>query len=211
MKDTKILIPEIPGEWTQRSRNGHKNIWNSKENERFYRKPTNLPEITLEPPSKGLYAERIDGAWYWVNGCEKCSGNHDKHSYIICDDHNRCETCGIHRSEITDTPWGTRGGWICAPCEKARSAKRKAEALQAAKESGHQETDCYYEDTIICPYCATKRDSDDIHESVDGVECEVCEGVFNLEVEYTASYTTKGVTPPTPAAALPKRTTGERA
>ena len=27
-KDTKILIPEIPGEWTERTRSGSKCIWN---------------------------------------------------------------------------------------------------------------------------------------------------------------------------------------
>ncbi len=68
-KNTKILIPEIPGEWTQRQRNGSLNVWNGADHHRFHRTTTDLPEVSLRPPENGLYAERIDGAWYWVSGC----------------------------------------------------------------------------------------------------------------------------------------------
>lgn len=55
---------------------------------------------------------------------------------------------------------------------------------------GHSEDDCCYTSSIICPYCATEQSSDDIHESKTGLECDTCGGEFDLEVEWSASYTT---------------------
>lgn len=187
-KETKILIPEIPGEWTERIRNGHTNVWNQ------IWPPgqphsNGLPEVTLQPPSRGLYAERIDGAWYWVCGCEKCLGSGKSWSYITCYEHDRCEYCKIHREQITETPWGVRGGWACKPCVDAEDAKRKTEALAAAAEAGHDESDCMYTDEVVCPYCASKFEPD---EDISGnQECDVCGGMYSVEVEYSASYTTR--------------------
>ena len=58
-KDTKILIPEIPGEWTERTRSGHTCKWN----DGWHGKPhrNGLPYVELMAPEKGLYAERIEG------------------------------------------------------------------------------------------------------------------------------------------------------
>jgi len=197
LKDTKILIAEVPGEWTQRTRNGSTNVWNDASHHRFHRTTTDLPELRLDPPEKGLYAERIDGAWYWVCGCEKCLGNFEKHSYIVCDDHNRCDTCAKHRSEFHEAVWGTRGGWRCNACRDHIHEERKAAALAAAKESGHNEYDCQNEDEIICPYCATKQSSDDANESAIDSECGTCGGIFDVEVEFTRSFSTTGKQPPT--------------
>jgi hypothetical protein len=189
-KDTKIPIPEIPGEWTQRSRSGHTNTWNCREHHRFHRTSTDLPEVVLQPPEKGLYAERIDGAWYWVSGCAKCTGSGEHYSYVVCDKHNICEGCGAPRHTLTETPWGTRTGFICKPCGDARDKVRRDEALAKAKVDGHSEDDCRYTDDILCPYCASKQSTDDRHESAKGLECDTCQGVFDLEVEYSPSYTT---------------------
>lgn len=184
LRDTKILIPEIPGDWTQRSRSGSTQVWNDP----WYK--TGLPTVRMDPPQKGLFAERIDGAWWWVCGCEKCLGNPEKDSYSVCEEHDRCVSCNCTRAELTETPWGVRGGWRCKPCQQSLDAARKAQALAAAAASGHSEDDCTYTDKILCPYCASEQSSDDLHESQKGMTCDVCDGQFDLEIEYTASYTT---------------------
>lgn len=190
LRDTKILIPEIPGEWTQRTRSGHTNIWNDP----WYK--TELPEVRMNPPQKGLYAERIDGNWYWVCGCEPCLGSGKAHSYVVCEEHDRCVTCNCTRAQLTETPWGARdGGWRCKPCQGALDAKRKAEALEAAAAKGHSEDDCCYVDNIICPHCATEQSSDDRNKSDDGLECDTCGGLFDLEVDWSPSYATKKAKP----------------
>lgn len=186
LKDTKILIPEIPGEWTQRTRSGSTNVWNDP----WHHSSKGLPEVRLEPPIKGLYADRIDGAWYWVCGCERCLGSGKAFSYITCEDHDKCVTCNCTRAELTEAPWHAAGGWRCKPCQEKLDATRKAEALAAAAASGHSEADCSYQDEIICPHCASVVSNDDLYESQDGLVCDVCGGEFDLEIEYTPSYTT---------------------
>ncbi len=195
MKDTKIPIVGVPSDWTYRMRNGNKNEFHPTEFAARCHHKDDLP-IVLEPPMKGLYAERIDGAWYWICGCEKCLGNFEKHSYVVCDEHNRCDSCAKHRSEFQEAVWGTRGGWRCNGCQDRISEEAKRAALAAAAEAGHSEYDCMNEDEIICPYCATKQSKDDVHEGSEAQECNTCGGIFALEVEYTISFTTKGVTPP---------------
>ena len=186
LKDTKIFIPEIPKEWKRRTRSGHTNIWNGS----FYR--SELPEVKLDPPIRGLYAERFEDGWYWVCGCSKCLNNNEKYSYIVCEEHNRCITCGTHRKELSDTPWGHPDGFQCKPCRKIENEERKSKTLRKAREQGHSEDDCYYIDEIICPVCATENSSDDIHE--DG-ECEftcyVCDTDFVVTVEYEPKYTSR--------------------
>lgn len=63
-------------------------------------------------------------------------------------------------------------------------------ALAAAAAEGHDEDDCVGLDKIVCPYCATEQSRDDRDSSVEGLECDTCDGTFDLEVEWTASYTT---------------------
>ncbi|WP_300747230.1 hypothetical protein [Pseudomonas sp.] len=140
-KNTKILIPEIPGEWTQRQRNGSLNVWNGTDHHRFHRTTTDLPEVSLLPPENGLYAERIDGAWYWVSGCAKCNGTSEKYSYSVCDKHNVCRLCSTHRSKLTETPWGHPDGFTCKPCQDAEDAVAKAAALAKVAETGYDEWD----------------------------------------------------------------------
>jgi hypothetical protein len=185
LRDTMILIPEIPGEWTQRTRSGSTQVWNDPWHK------TGLPEVRMEPPTKGLFADRIDGAWYWVCACEKCLGTGKSYNYSPCEAHDRCVTCNCSRAELAEAPWGARdGGWRCKPCQEKLDAARKAEALAAAEANGHSEDDCVYTSDIICPYCATKQNSDARHESAQGLECGTCGGKFDLEVEWSPSYTT---------------------
>lgn len=184
LKDTKILIPEIPGEWTQRSYGGLTNTWNSK----FH--STGLPEVSLQAPQKGLYAERIDGAWYWVCNCPKCLGKDSFCSFNQCETHDRCVSCNCSRDQLTEAPWGVSGGWRCKPCQSKIHEAHKVHALENAAASGHSEDDCHYTDKILCPYCATEQSDDERHDSKKGLVCGVCDGKFDLEVEWTASYTT---------------------
>ena len=184
LRDVKILIPEIPGEWTQRTRSGSTQIWNDS----YYK--TDLPEVRLTPPRRGLFAELIEGAWYWVCGCQKCLGKPTEYSYIVCEEHDKCDTCNCTRAELTETPWGTSGGWRCKPCQDRMDDARKTAALAAALESGHGEDDCFYTNEIICPYCASVHRDGDQNESASDLECGTCGGYFDLEVEWSASYTT---------------------
>ncbi|MBB6689940.1 hypothetical protein H7B90_00850 [Cohnella xylanilytica] len=186
LKEVKIFIPEIPKEWTQRTRGGHTNIWN----DQFFK--NGLPEVRLDPPERGLYAERFDDGWYWVCGCNKCLGILGKYSYIVCYEHDRCETCGIHRSELKEAPWGMGSGWQCKPCHEAERATRKAEALAEARARGHSEDDCWRLDKVICPVCGSENSSEDMHESSEHeVECWVCDAEFLVEVEYEPKYTSR--------------------
>lgn len=184
LKDTKIYIPEIPNEWTQRTRSGNTNIWNDS----FYK--NGLPEVKLNPPTKGLYAEKFDDGWYWICGCHTCLENGKPYSYIVCEEHDRCVTCGTHRKELTEIPWGCREGFQCKPCNAKEREERKVDALQAAKEKGLDEYDCQYTSEILCPVCFSKNSNDDMHEPGEHeTECHVCETIFDVEVEYEVRYT----------------------
>jgi len=192
-KHTKILIPEIPGEWTQRARHGHTNIWNGADYHRFCRTTTDLAEVSLEPPERGLFAERIDGAWYWVCGCEQCLDNGKQHSYITCYEHDRCTDCRVHSSELPKgiTRWGIGPGFRCSTCQDALNAITRADALAKAAENGHDELDCAFTDNILCPHCASEQTDDDRHMDEDAAQCDVCSGLYSLEVIHSVSYTTR--------------------
>jgi hypothetical protein len=187
-KHTKIAIPEIPGEWTDRTRSGHTNIWNYACHGTPNR--NGLPEVRLSPPESGLYAERIDGAWYWVSGCSRCNERGERWSYVVCDKHNVCISCATPRADLVEAPWGHPDGFICKPCHDKEKASAKATALAKAAENEHDESNCSYCDQIICPVCASVMSSDDMHERETGLKCDVCDSLFDLEIEYTASYTT---------------------
>lgn len=182
LKDVKIFIPEIPKEWMQRTRSGHTNIWNYNSSD--------LPEIKLDPPMQGLYAERFEEGWYWVCGCNKCLQNNEKYSYITCEEHDRCTSCGTHRKELTEAPWGHPYGFQCKICNENEKKERKEEALQKAKERRHSEDSCRRTNEIICPVCASRCSSDDIYEQGDHeLDCCVCDTHFTVEVEYDVKYT----------------------
>lgn len=190
-KNTKILITEIPGEWAQRQRNGSLNVWNGEDHHRFHRTTTDLPEVSLRPPENGLYAERIDGAWYWVSGCAKCNGTGEKYSYSVCDKHNVCRLCGTHRSKLTETPWGHPDGFTCKPCQDAEDAAAKAAALAKVAESDYDEWNYQAQDECKCPHCATviRIESEDYGDK--NMDCDTCGGQFELTTEYSVTFTTK--------------------
>ena len=102
-----------------------------------------------------------------------------------------CEECGAPRSWLTEAPWGLiAGGICCKPCDEKIHEKEKQAAIAKAVSDGHDEHDCSYTDKIICPVCASVLSDDDIHEPTE-MECDVCDAVFQLEIEYSRSFTTK--------------------
>lgn len=184
LSDTKIFISEIPKEWEKRTRSGHTNVWNDS----FHN--NGLPEVKLDPPILGLYAERFEDGWYWVCGCNKCLKNNEPYSYIVCEEHDRCITCGTHRKDLTEIPWGKPDGFQCNPCRTREHEEQKDKALREAKEREHSEDDCWNTNKIICPVCATECSSDDMHEPGEHeTTCYVCDAEFIVEIEYEPRYT----------------------
>ena len=188
-KNTKILIPEISGDWTERLRSGKTNIWNACSHDRPHR--NGLPEVRLDPPEEGLYAERIDGAWYWVSGCAKCNGSGEKYSYSVCEKHNISRLCSTHRSKLTETPWGHPEGFTCKPCQDAEDTLAKAEALAKVAETDYDEWDYRNLDECKCPHCATVIHIEAEDYGDKNMECDTCKGWFELTTEYSVTFTTK--------------------
>ena len=148
------------------------------------------PDFKITPPSREFYAELIEGQWYWVNGCAECNGKpRDWSTYIECEKHDVCRTCGIKRSELVDPPWGGKNGWQCQSCAKAESDAEKAEALQRVASQEYNELDYWGNDNVVCPHCGSSYEVDD--EPGDEETCEVCGGSYSVEVEYTVTYSTK--------------------
>lgn len=184
LKDTKIYIPEIPKEWTNRMRSGDANIWNDP----FHR--NGLETVKLDPPIIGLYAERFEDGWYWVCGCNKCLENGKPYSYTVCEEHNRCVTCDTPRKEVTETPWGHPDGFQCKPCHTKEHNARKTDAIQTAKSQGHSEDNCSYTTEILCPVCSSTHSNDDMNQPGEHeAKCRVCDSKFKVEVEYEVRYT----------------------
>jgi hypothetical protein len=143
-------------------------------------------DVSLEHKNKEMFAELIDGQWYWINGCAECNGKPRGRSYIECEKHDVCSCCGISRKEIKGTVWGGANGWTCKPCHEANQLKIRRKAFE---ELDGDEPDCSYTDEIICPHCGSEICNEDIYENQD-LECYVCEGKLSVEVEYTAHYST---------------------
>jgi predicted Zn finger-like uncharacterized protein len=145
----------------------------------------------MEPPEIGLYAERIEGAWYWVSGCAKCNDSGERWSYVTCDKHNVCRLCSIHRSKITEIPWGHPYGWTCKPCQDAEDAQAKATALAKVAESDYDEWDYRSQDECKCPHCATVIHIESEDYGDKNMKCDACNGMFELVTEHSVSFTTK--------------------
>lgn len=150
--------------------------------------------IRIQPPEKHIYAELIDGKWYWVNGCAECNGKpRDWITYIECDKHDVCAICGCSRSELTEAPWGRKHGWVCKPCADKDDEERHAAALSRIAGYEYDEFDFYGLNKITCPYCQAtfSADCDDYGADSDERECDECGNTFTLTAEHTISWTTK--------------------
>ncbi|MCY4781766.1 hypothetical protein ORI89_19120 [Sphingobacterium sp. UT-1RO-CII-1] len=155
-------------------------------NNRSFISNENADVILTHDTDKAMYAELIDGEWYWVSGCAECIGKPRGTSYIECDEHDVCSCCGISRKEIEGSVWGGRHGWICPSCHDAKKLEARQRAFQ--KLNGN-EPDTHYTDNPTCPHCGTEHDINYVNENTT-LECYVCEGGFEIEVNWTPSYTT---------------------
>lgn len=187
MKDKELINDKRLTPTMDRVRSGETQMFREKNNnDRSFISRENS-DVILEHENKAMYAELIDGKWYWVNGCGECNGEERGcKTYIECDKHDVCSCCSISRKEIKGAVWGGIKGWTCCPCKEAKDLEIRREAFEKLNGT---EPSCSYKDEIICPHCGSKISNDDIYESQD-MECHVCEGEMELEVDYTATYST---------------------
>lgn len=170
-----------------RVRNGATQMFREKDkNDRSFISSKNC-DVSLTHENKEMYADLIDGEWYWVSGCGACLGEgRSFKTYIECEKHDICRSCGISRKDITSVAWGGRNGWQCQGCKDVDDAERRTSAFE--KLDGG-EPNCLYMDNVICPHCGSELNSNGLNETQD-MECYVCEGEMLLEVEHVAVYST---------------------
>lgn len=174
----------------ERVRNGPKQCFKErKDGDRS--SASNNPDVVLvHSTDVAMYAELIDGVWYWVTGCAECKGEErDWMSYVECDKHNRCSVCSINSKDLPKgiTRWGGKRGWTCGTCQDAKNLAIRQEAFD--KLDG-EEPDSYNTDEPICPHCGTQLSSDELYETQD-INCHVCDGEIKVEVEFSRSFTTR--------------------
>jgi ribosome modulation factor len=147
--------------------------------------------IRIQPPEKHYYAELIDGTWWWVNGCAECNGMpRDWMTYIECEKHNVCRTCGCDRSSLTEPPWGGRNGWQCKSCATIEHEADKRDALEKVANKEYDDWDFHGRDEITCPYCEYEfSDSWECSEHSDeDQECPRCDNVFKVTAVHSLSF-----------------------
>lgn len=167
-------------------------------------KDWNKPDLTLTPPERHFYALEINGVWMWVNGCTHCNQTGEKMSYVVCDEHDRCQRCGLQKGDAIATPgggfFGSRDandvwGWTCLPChEQKEIEKRQAALARIVPDDEYSESDYWHESEAKCPYCNAEictEDKDDADS--ESMECDECGNVFTLTAEYSVSWTTARV------------------
>ena len=146
--------------------------------------------IRLQPPEKHFYAKLVDGEWWWFNGCGPCNGEPRSYkTYIECEKHDVCRTCGKSRKEA-GTAWGGSNGWQCKTCHDVEHNAAKEDALEAFSLAEHDDSDFMFNDQVVCPHCALSYDPDDMYEDTE-VTCDRCDGVYNVELDHSTSYSTE--------------------
>lgn len=106
------------------------------------------------------------------------------------DKHNVCRLCSTHRSKLTETPWGHPEGFTCKPCQDAVDAVAKAAALAKVAESDYDEWDYRNLDECKCPHCATVIHIETEDYGDKNMECDTCDGLFELQIEFEPNFTT---------------------
>ncbi len=97
-------------------------------------------DVSLQHEIKSMYAELIDGQWYWLNGCAECNGEErDWMTYIECEEHDRCRTCNTNRKDIKGSVWGGKEGWQCKPCHESEHLEIRRIAFE---QLDGEEPDC---------------------------------------------------------------------
>ena len=150
-------------------------------------------DVVLQHEKKSMYADLIDGKWYWVEGCAQCNGEpRDWMAYRECEKHDVCRTCSIHRKDLKETPWGGKHGWQCKPCAENERLDKLESAMKSFQDNGLDKYDFLYMDEIKCPHCGTEISSEDIYES-QTMYCDICHNNYELTIEYTPSYSTSKI------------------
>lgn len=188
MKKKELIINDKLTPIMDRVRSGSLQLFrDTKKDDRSFINEKNC-DVALKHENKEMYAELIEGKWYWVSSCRECNGEPRDSwgSYIECEKHDVCSCCGRPRKDFKESVWGGKHGWTCNSCMEIKKLQIKTEAFE--KLNG-EEPDTMWQDEIICPHCGSEISNDDIYESQE-LTCGVCEGEMELEVEYTASYTT---------------------
>ncbi|WP_025118954.1 MULTISPECIES: hypothetical protein [unclassified Serratia (in: enterobacteria)] len=161
-------------------------------------------DFSIEPPEKHFYALEINGVWMWVNGCGHCNQNGEKMTYVVCEEHDRCQGCGVKRKEAVATPdgamWGSCDannvwGWTCHPCHEQREHERRQAALaRIVPDDEYSESDYWHESEAKCPYCNAEICTDEKYDAdEESMECDECGNVFTLTAEHSVSWTTARV------------------
>ncbi|WP_303847514.1 hypothetical protein [Aeromonas sobria] len=165
--------------------------------DRSFISEANAGVILKHPTNKAMYADLVDGQWVWRNGCRKCDPSQSP--YIVCDEHDKCDSCGISRKDLKEAPWGLGdGGWRCKDCQAVLDEREKQAALsRVAKKvqqaGGYDEWEFSGQDKVKCPHCATEWSPDEDVNSAENYECGVCGGLYTIEPCYEVTYTTRVV------------------
>ena len=149
-------------------------------------KRTFKADFTIEPPERHIYAELVDGQWFWVNGCDECHGREGSWvTYIKCEEHDVCRSCKIPRSRLTETPWGHPKGFECKSCHTTRREIEKMDALSKVQRKIYHEWDYEGLTSPTCPYCEYEYEPcHNFYEADDEViECDRCDNKFKLYSE----------------------------
>jgi hypothetical protein len=188
--------------YTSRTRSGSKQIFYTGNDERDwdrYRKEGGGRDPNVEmhdkpdtiiiiPPEKHYYAQFIGDEWWWVNGCNECNGNERAFSYVECDAHDVCSSCGCSRESLSEAPWGGFNGWTCKPCASRRHEVEKKKALEAMPDE-FDKHDYDYLDVVKCPYCNLEfEDHEHYESSEEDQECPRCDNTFTVTAEPSITY-----------------------
>ncbi len=182
------LTPEM-----ERIRSGRTQLFRRKGLDNNFTSKDNA-DVILTHENKAMYAKLIDGKWYWVSGCAECNGKPRDcwGSYIECEKHDVCKICAKPRSDFKEAVWGGKDGWKCNSCQEVLDAEVRRAAFEKLASKEYDEWDFRGTDNIVCPHCGSSYNHDcDIPE--DKEECRVCGGEYNVEPEYSVTFSTSVV------------------
>lgn len=172
-----------------RTRSGRTQLFRKDYGDREFTSRDNA-DVILEHELPEMYAELIDGEWYWVKECAKCEDamNYGKvFSYQWCEKHNVCVDCGVHRRDLKETPWGVSiGAFRCKPCQEKQDKGTLEKAMEKRKDMN--DWDFKYATTVLCPHCGSDNGTDEFEDGV--FECCVCIKDFSLALNYSVTYST---------------------